>query len=188
MSHLKSRQQWIEAGFEIFAREGHEGMQVERLARILDRNKSGFYHYFGTLENYFQAVMRHLHKQADIMIAEIKTATDFDPGFLQVMVKNKVTVLACMQLIRNRNVPLFQENFREVTYKIDQALLPLWIEYIGLTHDLNLALRYFEIIRDVFFSRVTLETLNYDFLHELATEAKTIVMDLIKKNTIEDAD
>jgi AcrR family transcriptional regulator len=178
---MKNRNQWIETGFELFAQEGHEGLQVERLARILNRNKSGFYHYFGTMDKYFGALMRHMHKQADIIVAETRVAQAFDPGFLMVMEKNKLTVMATMQLIRNRNVPLFAENFREVTNKIDQALLPLWANHIGVPNDLKLALRYFEMIRDMFFARITFDTLHYDYLHNMASEAKAIILELNQK-------
>lgn len=181
MRRLNSRDQWIETGFDLFAREGHEGIQVERLARILALNKSGFYHYFGTLDNYFSALMHDLHRRADIIVSETKAAQEFDPGFLHVMTKNNITIMATMQLVSNRNVPLFSETYREVTHKIDQALLPLWAEHIGVSSDPHLALRYFEMIRDMFFARITFDTLKYETLHTMATEAKTIILDLKKK-------
>lgn len=180
MIDQKNKNRWIEAGYELFAREGHEGIQVERLARILHLNKSGFYHYFGTLENYFKALMLHLSNQSDLIVGQAKTATSFDPGFLTVMINNTMTIMATVQLVSNRNVPVFTETFREVTQKIDTALLPLWAAHIGVTNNPRLALRYFEMIRDVFFSRITFETLNYDYLHELASEAKTIILELNK--------
>lgn len=37
-----SEHTWIEAGYEQFAAEGLEGIQVERLARITGLNKSGY--------------------------------------------------------------------------------------------------------------------------------------------------
>lgn len=178
MRQAQNRNRWIEAGFELFAREGHEGIQVERLSRILKLNKSGYYHYFVSPERYQGVLMRHMHKQADLMVTDIRICTEFDPGFLRLMVKHKFTILATMQLVRNRNVALFTETYREVTQKIDSALLPLWAEYIGLKHNLPLALRYFEMIRDMFFSRITENTLHYDFLHTVAMEAKTLVLDL----------
>ena len=180
MSRLKNRTRWIEAGFELFAHEGHEGIQVERLARILELNKSGFYHYFGTIENYLKALMRHISKQADMIIAETKASKSFDPDFLNVLIRNKLTIMATMQLVRNRNVPVFKESFREVTQKIDNALLPLWSVHIGVTKNPPLALRYFEMIRDMFFARITFDALHYDFLHAMATEAKSIIQELTK--------
>jgi len=181
MRRLNSRDQWIETGFDLFVREGHEGIQVERLARILDLNKSGFYHYFGTLDNYFNVLMQYLHKHVDVIVSDTQAAQQFDPGFLHVMIKNKIAFMAITQLVSNRSVPLFTETFREVTQKIDQALLPLWAEHIGVSNDPNLALRYFEMIRDMYLARITFDTLNYEYLHNMATEAKTIILDL-KKN------
>lgn len=178
MSQPQNRNRWIEAGFELFAQEGLEGIQVERLSRILKLNKSGYYHYFGNPERYQGVLMRHMHKQADLMVTEIRACAEFDPGFLHLMVKHKLTILATMQLVRNRNVPMLMETYREVTHKIDTALLPLWAEYIGLAHNQPLALRYFEMIRDMFFSRITENTLHYDFLVMVATEAKALVLDL----------
>ncbi|HAC24608.1 MAG TPA: hypothetical protein DCE81_06800 [Cytophagales bacterium] len=94
------------------------------------------------------------------------------------MANHKLTILATMQLVRNRNVPMLMETYREVTQKIDTALLPLWAEFIGLAHNQLLALRYFEMIRNMFFSRITDNTLHNDFLVMLATEAKGLVLDL----------
>jgi len=180
MSESTTLRRWVETGFELFAHEGHEGIQVERLARILDLNKSGFYHYFGTMDDYFKVLMRHLHAQVDSIVEETKAAEEFDPGFLNVMTKNNITFMAITQLVSNRNVPLFKATFREVTHKIDQALLPLWAGHMDVKGDSQLALRYFEMIRDMFLARITFDTLNYEYLHNMATEAKTIILELTK--------
>jgi AcrR family transcriptional regulator len=52
MEKVKNSLLWTEEGYNIFAKEGLDAIQVERLARILHLNKSGFYHYFGDLEGY----------------------------------------------------------------------------------------------------------------------------------------
>ena len=178
MSRLKNRDRWVNVGFELFASEGPAGIQVERLARILDLNKSGFYHYFGTPENYLHVLMRHLLKQSDLVVSDTRMCKVFDPEFLQVMVTHKPTILATVQLASNRHISLLNETRLEVTKKIDAALLPLWAAHIGVANNPGLALRYFEMIRDMFFSRVTHETLDYDYLHSLADEARTIIFDL----------
>mgnify|MGYP006182290595 CR=1 FL=1 len=38
-----SLQSWIEEGYSIFSSEGPASIQVERVARNLKKNKSGFY-------------------------------------------------------------------------------------------------------------------------------------------------
>ena len=52
MEKHKNSSVWTEEGYRLFAKEGLDGIQVERLARILSLNKSGFYHYFGDLEGF----------------------------------------------------------------------------------------------------------------------------------------
>ena len=183
MSQSTNQKQWIETGFELFVREGHEGIQIERLSRILRKNKSGFYHYFGNLDNYFQALMQHHILLTDEFVADIEDAKDFDPGFLLAMVKHKEVVMGHMQLIRNRHIKLFADTFSETSRKVDLALLPLWIKHIEVTDNAEAALRYFEMIRDMFFSRITFETLHYDYLHAMASGAKTIILTLQKNNS-----
>ena len=58
MEKAKNLSVWTEAGYKLFAEEGLEGIQVERLARILQLNKSGFYHYFGDLDGYCEELIK----------------------------------------------------------------------------------------------------------------------------------
>ena len=50
---------WIEAGYEIFAHEGPEGVQIEKLARKVGLNKSGFYHYFSDRDVFFTRLLEY---------------------------------------------------------------------------------------------------------------------------------
>ncbi len=170
---------WIKAGYDLFAQEGHEGLQVERLARILGLNKSGFYHYFGNHDIYFEYLVQHHHEQVDRLVRDIGTIQRFDPDYLEVMLHHRDTVMATMQLVRNRHIKLFEKAFTETNHKIDQALLPIWSLYLGIPHQPELAQRYQAMVRDVFYSRVKPELMNYEFLHDLYSEAKSLVEEII---------
>jgi hypothetical protein len=85
-----------------------------------------------------------------------------------------------MQLVRNRHHPLLFESFTKVNKKVDPVILPLWSEFIGLTHNPDLAYRYYEQVRDMFYSRITLEDMNYNFLAALLGEARAIVDEMLK--------
>jgi AcrR family transcriptional regulator len=50
---------WIENGYALFAQDGLDGIQVERLAKMVSLNKSGFYHYFGDRESFLEELMKH---------------------------------------------------------------------------------------------------------------------------------
>lgn len=170
---------WINAGYELFAREGLEGLPVERMARILSLNKSGFYHYFGTRDIYFELLMNHHYHMVDLLIDDIGKIRTFDPGYLQVMVNHPVTVLATMQLVKNRHIKLFDHAYSEVKHKINGAIVTLWSDYLGVSDRPELALRYFEMTQALFYTRVTYHNLNYEFLRQVALEAKEILDDLV---------
>jgi AcrR family transcriptional regulator len=181
---MNNSQAWINVGYELFAQEGHEGLQVERLARILNLNKSSFYHYFGDRTIYFEDLIQHHHKRVDLLIKDIENIRTFDPGYLHTLVNHPVTVMANMQLMRNRHIKLFDDAFIKANQKINHAIAILWSEYLGLPDQPELAMRYFQMIQDAFYTRVTFDRLHYEFLHDMVAEAKSIIeMVMLESNT-----
>jgi len=122
---MKNSQAWINAGYDLFAQEGYEGLMVERLARILNLNKSGFYHYFGAHEIYFECLVRHHHRMVDLLIKDIGNIRTFDPGYLHVLVNHPVKVIANMQLMRNQHIKIFEQTLNEVNHKVNGAIVTL---------------------------------------------------------------
>ncbi|MEM7514864.1 MAG: TetR/AcrR family transcriptional regulator, partial [Bacteroidota bacterium] len=50
---------WLKAGYDIFSQEGPGGLKVERLARIVGKSKSSFYHHFADLEIYTSFLLEY---------------------------------------------------------------------------------------------------------------------------------
>jgi len=181
MLKLRASEKWIESGYTLFAHEGPNGIQIERIARSLMLNKSGFYHYFGTIEIFFERLMTHHSDSADVLTKNIQESQHLDPGVLNALIKHKVVIMAQVQLLRAKSNPLFHSASEIVNQKIDKAILPLWARHIGLINNYDLAFRYCEIVRDMFYTRISFENFNYSFLHELATETKAIVEEIFKE-------
>lgn len=57
MAVRKSRQDWIDAGMELLRQEGQQSLTIERLTQALGVTKGSFYHHFGNLANYRQALL-----------------------------------------------------------------------------------------------------------------------------------
>jgi AcrR family transcriptional regulator len=174
---------WINVGYDLFAREGPEGIQIERLARIINLNKSGFYHYFGTRDIYFEHLMVHHIHNVDVLVANIQTMHSFVPEYIQFLADFSTPVLVHMQLARAGHVPLFAHTYKEANYKIDLAILPLWSDFIETPEDSPLALRYFEFFRDLFYARLNAFNPTYGFIYALCNEAKSICLGFKKSNT-----
>ena len=181
MEKSKNSSVWTEAGYEIFAAEGMDGIQVERLARILGLNKSGFYHYFGDLDGYYEQLIKlHKHK-ADFYLADVATIKTIDPDYFNVIVKHRLPVLFHLQLIRRRDKPQFYTVAEKIDQEEDILIGELWSDYLGF-RDPSLAMRYFAIVRDMLYARLSLKNLNYPHLCDLMTEAKAVMQQITKKD------
>jgi len=176
MNQSKAYQTWISAGYELFSQEGYEGIQIERLARIVDLNKSGFYHYFGNRDTYFKHLMKHHLHYAGILVETVQSIRSFVPEYIQFLNSFRTPVLAQMQLMRENHHPLFAKTFDDVNKIVDVALLPIWAEFIGIPENPALALRYFEFFRDMFYARMNKHNLSYEMMHSICLEAKDICL------------
>jgi AcrR family transcriptional regulator len=174
INKTKSYNTWIRAGYKLFALEGPEGIQIERLARILDLNKSGFYHYFGSHETYFEHLMQHHVQNVDHMMEIVQSIQHFTPEFALLLADHSIPVLAQKQLQRACHIPLFANTYVEVNKKIDSIVLSQWADFIEIPNNPTLALRYLVFVRDLFYARVTPATLNFEFVYNFGIEAKEI--------------
>jgi AcrR family transcriptional regulator len=172
---------WTEKGYSLFAEEGLDGIQVERLARILQHNKSGFYHYFGDMEVYCAELLRLHEQKCDSYLNEISHIKTIDPEYFQIVVAYKVSALFQMQLYRCKNNPAFYNAAEMIDQREDVILRGLWSDYLGFGDNPDLAMRYFALVRDMFYSRVSLQNLTYEFQRKLATEATMLVREIAEE-------
>lgn len=179
MDKGKNMSLWIEQGYALFAEEGLEGIQVERLSRILQRNKSGFYHYFADMEGYC-AELVHLHEnRITLFVTEIQFLKKIDPDYLLHMVRHATTVMFQVQLTRNKTDYSFYNASMEMDRKINLALRALWVDFTNIGNT-DLAMRYYDTVRDMFYNKSGSKNFNYRFLHGLFKEAKELIDQAIR--------
>jgi AcrR family transcriptional regulator len=169
---------WIERGYANFATHGLEGIQVERIARELGLNKSSFYRYFGERELFLEELVKH-HCAVSMSLAnELRNVKDFVPDFVNIVLKYSTAILVQMQMARHKDHKTLHDCFSKVNFVLDHAILPMWIEFVGLPQNQKWAIHYFEMVRDMFYSRVNSDNLNYDYLSELMYETKKLIVEL----------
>jgi len=178
MAKAKNAAIWTEAGYELFAREGLDAIQIERLSRLLQLNKSGFYHYFGDLEVFFMELLRLHRQKANRYLADIREVTTIDPGYFQVVVKHKVPVMFHMQLFRTKNRPEFTALAQTIDDEEEVIMGELWTAYLGFKGSSDAAIRYFNLVRDMINARMSFQNLDVEFLRASVTEAKVTIQNL----------
>lgn len=72
----RTREKILSAATKEFAARGYEGARVDEIARRASSNKNMIYHYFGSKENLFQAVLERMYqsireRQRDLSILDL---------------------------------------------------------------------------------------------------------------------
>ncbi len=78
------------------------------------------------------------------------------------------------------DIPAFKEAFNKVRKRTEKVVLPLWRSYIGIPENHSLSATLWDILRDLFFIRLTAENLSVQNLHELVEEF-SLVVDRLKQ-------
>lgn len=52
-----SRKDWCMAGLSVLRDQGHQALTIERVCGLLHKTKGSFYHHFGSLDAYHEAVL-----------------------------------------------------------------------------------------------------------------------------------
>lgn len=169
-SNKETRKSWIDLGYKLFSEEGHEGLQVERLSRILGKNKSGFYHYFGEKDAFLMALMAEHLERAHAYSEQLKQIQNFDPEYIQLMVRNKTGILFQMQLIGNREIKLFIETAMKVNELILPVMAPIFGRYLGVSSAEGG--KFWVLMRDSFHSRVTSKTFSEEWISAFTADLR----------------
>lgn len=175
MPGLATKKKWIEIGYDLFANEGPEGVQVERMSRVLKLNKSGFYHHFGDMEVYAAELITHHQNMVELFLMDAAECKNIDPEYLGVMVKHRHTVLAHVQLVKNKTSLYYYGAHKEIDDKIGEIIIAIWSAHVGMTHDSETAFKYHGVVRDMVMARLNPENFTYDTLHQWSDEIKEIV-------------
>jgi hypothetical protein len=98
----------------------------------------------------------------------------------RVMIDHAQTVMVNRQLAIAHRTDLFDTILTEVNKKITRALLPVWAEYVSLYDRPNIALRYLKLMQDAFYTRLSFDRLQMDYLHEQTVEFKSLIAEMLQ--------
>jgi len=181
MAKMTNELIWIEEGYKIFAREGLKGLKVELLAKNLNLDKSEFYHYFGDLAVFCGALLR-MHKRIfDNYAQELREIKSIDSDYLHLLIRYKISVMFQMQMTMEKNDVSFQRLREDISKEQSRILEPIWSEYLGILNKPDLTNGYFNIVRLMFYARITPENFEYSYLKNFITEAKETIQQVYKR-------
>ncbi|MEO0337856.1 MAG: TetR/AcrR family transcriptional regulator [Bacteroidota bacterium] len=168
------KEQWLEIGYKEFASAGPTGLKVEPIARILKKNKSSFYHYFGDIDLYTQFLLDYHLEQAKVL-AQKEAACETQDELIDILVAHKVDILFSRQLRIHRENPAYEKCFEAVSAIVGPAILGIWSKIIELDDHSYLAALVFKLGIENFYLRITEDNLNHAWLNDYFAEFKQLV-------------
>ena len=171
---IDKKEIWLNAGYEIFAHQGTEGLKVEVLAKKVGISKSSFYHYFADLEIFIDSLLKkHLEISKVIAEKESKCLT-IDPELISVLIEHKNDLLFNRQLRIKRHERPYYEILNKSNQTIGNSFITVWIKDQNLKLSMKQLEGLFELALENFFLKITNENLNYPWLSKYFLNLKRV--------------
>lgn len=174
----KNKLIWIKEGYFIFGRKGPNGIHIEKLAKKLNKSKSSFYHYFGDIESFQEALLEFHLERADEIAQRGKQCKNMDPDVINLLVATKDDLLFNKQLRLHFHHPVFKKYHDQASKKINDSFIDKWNIAIGFEQNPMLGEVIFNLLRDNFFLQVSDENLTYQWFHDYLKNLFSIIQQI----------
>ncbi|MEO1433899.1 MAG: TetR/AcrR family transcriptional regulator [Bacteroidota bacterium] len=176
--NAKKKQVWIEAGYQMIADQGYKAANVGSLARVLEKNKSSFYHYFGDWERFEEELLAHHLQLSGPFSQKINACETVIPGMIHVFLEHKTDLFFHKQLRINRSKSHFKRCFEIAHQQFIEAIHDPWIKFLGLEQQSLLAIKFLTLISENLLLQITDENYNYDWLREYMMDQAKLLSDI----------
>jgi AcrR family transcriptional regulator len=166
---------WVQHAYRLFAEGGPAALTVEGLAREVGKSKSSFYHHFSDMGIFQDALLAYHLDRAKLIAERERACKSVDPELFDVLVAFKEDLLFNRQLRIHRSVPAYCACCQKASAYTGEAILGIWAEALGLSHNAHLANLVLALSLQNFFIQVNEETLNHDWLRAYVNEHKAMV-------------
>jgi len=164
------RQEWITQGYELVAIHGFKGINVEQIARSMQKNKSSFYHYMGDWELFEEALLEEHKKLAGPFAEKARACENVLPDMINLFLEHKTDIFFHKQLRIHRQKPAYKACFQQAYSLFEEAILDKWIAFLGMQQQPLLAAKILTLVSDNFLLRITQEEYSYEWMVEYMQE------------------
>jgi AcrR family transcriptional regulator len=172
---MSNKLAWLNQGYQLFGKEGPNGLKIERISREIGVNKSSFYHHFADLDLYIQELL-HLHEQkGQEIVRRFMGCERIDPDLIHLLIEIKDDILFQRQLRIHRQKTEYARCIEIVHAPIEEGLLMIWCEALDLNNHIHLANMLLKLTVENFYLRLTEENLNEQWLRSYIDELKRMV-------------
>ena len=133
----KTRQQWIEKGYEHFALYGPENLSINKISKEIGSSRASFYHHFGDIDVFIEKLLdMHWQISQQFYLTGKKECKNYFPDLYVLLEQNPIPLKFNRQLFINRNKPTYNYLFIKTYNEASKAFtLSLFSEQFGLKNN-----------------------------------------------------
>jgi AcrR family transcriptional regulator len=174
----KNKQQWIEKGYQIVSENGFTNINIEFIARVLHKNKSSFYHYFGDSIGFEEALLAHHLMLAKQFALEVKNCPQIIPGLIDIFLEHKIDIFFHKNLRIHREKSHYKKCFESAYNLFEEAVLDKWIVFLKLENYSFLSSELLRLISENFLLQITHENFTHTWLENYLLDISKLVVNL----------
>ncbi len=185
---MKTRQLWIEKGYEHFGLYGPEMLSIKKIAKELSIARTSFNYHFKSKDEFIDDLLSHHHELHSQFIEAGKMhCKKYIPDLHQLLLAFPDGLRFHKQLFNHSHISKYQEVFnkvREITAK--EFLIRLFIDYYKLPLNYEDAAQLHESLEYTWYSRLDINDLSLEKLVDSTEEimkALLVLMDNMDKRT-----
>ncbi|MCP4122972.1 MAG: hypothetical protein GY751_14570 [Bacteroidetes bacterium] len=151
----KSKLEWIRSGYSLFAKEGKSALNVDKIAKLVGKSRSCFYHNFYDLKDFRDQLFCYHYEQAKKFQKNSILIDELIPEFIQLMFEYKDWVFFQKQIFLLRfEDAMYLETFDKIRSVTEGHTASLWIKTAGLEKlPVSQIRQFFFVIRETLYTR-----------------------------------
>ncbi len=180
----KTKQIWIEKGYEHFALFGPENLSINKLSRELGSPRASFYHHFGDIENFIDELLDMQWKiNQQFCLVGTHECKKYLPDLYLLLEQYPITLQFSKQLFLNRNIPAYNYMFLKLYEEAARSfILKLFSEEFDLHHENKDTYNLWLTVGESWFSRLDPKNLSAIEMQKLAEEIISSVLKFISSS------
>lgn len=184
----KTRQLWIEKGYELFGKHGPDGLNIKLLSEKAGLPRTNFYYHFADKEDLIEQLL-YLHTQIAKNYYEVlkDQMQVFIPDMYKVSAQYPQGFKFQRQLFLNRNDQRFNLVYINSNIICNPIIIPKLIEYYKLNVPYSIIESLWATVTDTWYSRLEVNKFNVADLSGLTEEIMSTVLDFAKTKLFVDS-
>lgn len=174
----RTKQIWIEKGYEHFALYGPDKLSINKISKEIGYSRASFYHFFGDMDVFIEELLdMHWQINQQFCSAGVLECKKLFPDLYLLLEQYPIPMQFSKQLFLNRNNPAFNYLFMKA-YNASARIfiLKLFSEQFGLHHNDKDTYNLWLTVGESWYSRLDPDNLSAVKMQQLADEIMNSVL------------